>query len=68
MSNSTNTALYERAQEAMEELTSHPSGIDKAIQKAIDSHDLEELALLVGRAEGILSEEHFHSMGAFDVF
>lgn len=68
MSTAANTNLMERAQEALEELTGHPSAIDKSIQLAIDRHDLETLHYLVAKAEGILSEEHYHSMGAFDVF
>jgi len=59
MSNSINTKLFDRAHECMEDLTSHPSGIDRSIQAAYDSGDLQELERLVNIAEGILSQAEF---------
>lgn len=61
MSDSTNTKLLERAHEAMEQLTSHPAGLDQSIQQAIDHDDLSEVERLVTLAEGIMSQEDFEA-------
>jgi hypothetical protein len=57
MSDITNDNLSDRAYEAMEELTSHPSGIDKRIQEAVDNNDLVQLQYLTAVGEGILAQE-----------
>lgn len=59
MSLENNVNLMERAQRAMEDLASHPGGIDKRIQQAVDNGDLDELNYIVAVAEGILSQEEF---------
>lgn len=61
MSNNTNENLLERAAELIDELASHPSGYDKALIKAIDANDLQEVRYLVVKLEGELSQEHFHN-------
>jgi hypothetical protein len=61
MSNQVNTNLIERANELLEELSSHPAGLDKAIQAALDRGDLEELHYAVGRADAALAQEHFYN-------
>lgn len=61
MSNQINTTLIERAHEVIEELTSHPSGIDNRIQALIDIGDLNNLQAAVADGEAILAEEFFKS-------
>lgn len=60
MSNESNSALYGRAYELAEEITNHPSGLDKALFSAIEGGDLDTMKYLVSKIEGILSQEHFY--------
>lgn len=66
MSNHTNTKLLERAAELIDELQSHPAGLDKAIKLALDQNDLEELTYAVLRAEAELSQEYFYNNNVLD--
>lgn len=61
MSNPINTNLIERANELIEEITSHPSGYDRRLQELIVSNDLEALYNLVIKIEGLLAQEHFRN-------
>lgn len=66
MSQQNNTNLAERAWSVCEDLTNHPSGIDRRIQQAVDSGDLDELASLVAVGEGILSQQYFYENGILE--
>lgn len=69
MSNTTNEKLFERAVECIDALTSHPAGLDKQIQQALEADDLEALRHAVQKAEGILAQEHFAELsGANDAY
>jgi hypothetical protein len=59
MSDSSNDKLYERAQELLDEFTSHPSGCDKSLAAAIMRDDLEEIRYWVNTFEGVLAQENF---------
>ena len=59
MSNDTNNNILERAADLLDELTSHPSGLDIQLEKAIESNDLDEIYRVVCICEGVLSQEHF---------
>lgn len=61
MSNQVNDTLLERAYELLENLTSHPSGYDKALATALENRDLERVHELVALLEAELSREHFHN-------
>lgn len=61
MSQVINTTLLERAADLIDELTSHPSGADDALVKAIEANDLQEVQRLVTKIEAELSREHFHN-------
>lgn len=65
MSNQSNTELLERANELLEDITNHPSGYDKLLQKAIDDNDLVGIRYLTTFIEGELSKDHFYSRGVF---
>lgn len=62
MSNDENVRLYERAAEMLDELQSHPAGLDDAIEAALQHNDLDELRYAVGRAEAVMSQEHFNGL------
>lgn len=61
MSNITNTNLLERANELIEELVSHPAGLDKQLINAVERDDLDEVHRLVVLIEGELAQEHFRN-------
>lgn len=61
MSDIVNTNLFERASYCIDQLESHPGGIDKRIAQAIDNNDLDDLAYLVSIGEGILAQEEFEA-------
>jgi hypothetical protein len=56
MSLENNTELYERAYELVEELTSHPSNIDKRLLQLIEDGDLEELEYVMAVAENVVEK------------
>lgn len=60
MSNQVNAKLLERAAELIDELTSHPAGYDKLIERAIEKNDLEEVHRLVTHVEAEISREYFY--------
>ena len=60
MSNESNSALFERAYQAAEEITNHPAGYDKALYAAIEGNNLDEVRRLVTLVEGELSRQHFY--------
>lgn len=66
MSNESNTALYERAADLIDELTSHPAGIDRGLIQAVDSGDMERIRYWVSKAEGVLAQEHFYETNQID--
>lgn len=66
MSNQENTNLYERAQELIDELTSHPAGLDERLTKAVESNDLDELRYQIAVCESFLSQEAFHEFNVLD--
>jgi hypothetical protein len=59
----TNTNLLERAAELIDELASHPAGADKALIRAIDSNDLDQVRYQVQKIEGDLAREYFRGAG-----
>ena len=59
MSQDINTRLLERAADLLDDFTNHPSGLDKQLEKAIESNDLDEIHRVVSIMEGIQSQEHF---------
>lgn len=59
MSHPNNDALLERASSLLEEIVSHPSGLDKKLLVAMERGDLEELERTVNDIEGLLAQEHF---------
>lgn len=59
MSTDSNTRLLERAADLLDDLTSHPSGLDTQLEKAIESNDLDEIYRVVCICEGVLAQEHF---------
>jgi hypothetical protein len=61
MSNEINEVLFERAAYCIDQLESHPAGLDKSIIEALDSGDLERLVYAVGRAEACLAQEEFEA-------
>lgn len=61
MSNITNSNLLERAYELLEEITSHPSGLDKALTKAVRAGNLDEIYYLVTKIESELAQKHFYN-------
>ena len=66
MSLEQNTNLTERANELIEELTSHPASLDVALQNALDGGDLEELEYWISVAEGALAQMHFYENNMMD--
>lgn len=59
MSSSENERLLERAAELIDELESHPSGLQKQLEAAVESNDLERIHFWVNSLEAHLSQEHF---------
>lgn len=59
MSHINNEQLFQRAADLLDDLTSHPSGLDIQLEKAIESNDLDEIYRVVCICEGVLSQEHF---------
>lgn len=66
MSLDSNTSLLERAADLIDELTSHPAGIDKGLIQAVASGDMERVRYWVGKAEGVLAQEHFYESNQID--
>jgi hypothetical protein len=61
VSQQTNTKLLERAAELIDELTSHPSGLDETLIQAVGANDLNEVRRIVVLVEGELAQEHFRN-------
>lgn len=61
MSHQINTNLLERAAELIDQLTGHPSGLDKALVVAVEANDLNEVHRQVFKLEAELAQEHFHN-------
>lgn len=61
MSNESNVILFERAYQAADEITNHPSGLDKSIYQAIEDNNLDEVRRLTVKAEGLLAQAHFYN-------
>lgn len=61
MSNQENDNIMQRAADLIDELTSHPSRADIALEQAIDRNDLDELRRLVTLYEGELAQAHFYN-------
>lgn len=62
MSNEVNSNLFERAADLLDDFTNHPSGLDKQLEKAVESNDLDEIHRIVTICEGLLAQEHFHEL------
>lgn len=60
MSNQSNDNLIERATDLLEEIDSHPSGLDTALDEALKKGDLDEIHRLVTYIEAELARDHFH--------
>jgi len=60
MSDNDNTNLLERAAELLDELDSHPSGLQKHLEQAVEGNDLDSIRYWVERLEGHVAREHFH--------
>lgn len=61
MSNKINDALYDRASYCLDQLESHPAGLDDAIIKALSDNDMEALHHAVVSAEACLAQEEFYA-------
>ena len=61
MSEITNQLLLERAYEAADTITNHPSGYDKLIYKAIEDNNLDEVRRLTALVESELAQDHFYN-------
>lgn len=59
MSSNTNVRLLERAADLIDELQSHPSGLQKQLERAVESNDLDSIHFWVSTLEARLSQEHF---------
>lgn len=66
MSLDSNTQLLERAADLVDELTSHPAGIDKGLIQAVESGDMERIKYWVSKAEGVIAQEHFYETNQID--
>ena len=60
MSQNENSILLERANELLEEVQSHPGKLDRNLEAAIKSGDLERVQYWVTVTEGMLSQEAFN--------
>lgn len=66
MSHNSNTELLERAAELIDELSSHPAGLDKRLATAVEANDLDELRYQVAVCESVLAQEAFHEFNILD--
>jgi len=57
MSTEENTNLLQRAADLLDEIQSHPSGYDRALQAALESNDLEETRYWVTIIEAEMSTD-----------
>ncbi len=55
--------IFERAEDLIELLTSHPSGADDHLIDVLDRNDLREIEREVTKYEAVLAEEHFRDWG-----